>query len=234
MVDPNAIDPVIIDQAIRQGPSILTNMDNFNLNEVVTEGVDSFTAAFSTRTIGAILGNIAAATFLKYIYDQLWIKFQSLLPRPKPSIPPESLITDQLYSNDFKETRKDPDIPLSGWLTLLLCIIIDLAGDSSFALPGVGEVEDVVWAPISAYILSLTFGSNIVAGLDFVKEILPGSDIIPVAITAWVIKYKYPDSAIAKTLGLQQSPNVDQTRELAQLLSSLKSKSQAKEKSTME
>ena len=63
-------------------------------------------------------------------------------------------------------------------------------------------MEDTIWAPLSAYILSQLFGSNIISGIEFAKEILPGTDFIPVAILAWTLKYKYPDSQASKFLGL--------------------------------
>jgi hypothetical protein len=46
---------------------------------------------------------------------------------------------------------------------------------------GVGEVEDVIWAPLSSLALVYLFGSTSVAGLDFLKEILPFTDVLPVA-----------------------------------------------------
>ena len=80
--------------------------------------------------------------------------------------------------------------------------IIDLGGDVSFLLPGVGELEDAAWAPISSIALAYLFGSNTIAGIDFAKEILPFTDILPVATIAWLLQNVYYDSSLSGWLGL--------------------------------
>lgn len=63
-------------------------------------------------------------------------------------------------SSGGSATKKE-DVAVSGesisgeaWLKLALCILIDLLGDVSYALPGVGEAEDAVWSPVSAFVLN--------------------------------------------------------------------------------
>jgi hypothetical protein len=86
---------------------------------------------------------------------------------------------------------------------LLLCIVMDLIGYASFALPGLGEFSDVVWAPISAYIFYKTFGGwkGAFGGVfNFAEEILPFTDFIPTFTIMWVWQYftkKQDDKAIA-------------------------------------
>lgn len=67
---------------------------------------------------------------------------------------------------------------------LLLCIVIDVIGSASELMPILGEVTDVVWAPIAGLALRSIFGSNIVFVLEFAEEILPFTDILPLA-TLW-------------------------------------------------
>ena len=69
-------------------------------------------------------------------------------------------------------------------LKFITCVIIDVIGMITFALPGVGELGDAVWAPISAMCLYQLFGSITTAGAGFVEEILPGTDMIPTATIA--------------------------------------------------
>jgi len=95
--------------------------------------------------------------------------------------------------------------------SLYLCIFIDLIGDSSYLLPGVGETEDLIWAPISALLLSAALGSAQVGTLDFVKEALPFTDALPVATLAWVLKNVYPDSGPAKLLRLSSTATVEKS-----------------------
>jgi len=66
--------------------------------------------------------------------------------------------------------------------TLLLHIALDLVGMLSFTVPGIGEFSDVIWAPLSAYLLMKMYPGTIgkVAGtIEFLEEILP-------AITDWI------------------------------------------------
>ena len=67
---------------------------------------------------------------------------------------------------------------------LFLCIIIDIIGTSSELIPFVGEVTDLAWAPIAALVLRSLYGSNVVFALEFVEEVLPYTDALPLA-TIW-------------------------------------------------
>src|SRR5450631_1402827 len=73
--------------------------------------------------------------------------------------------------------------------SLALCIILDLIGCASYIIPGMGEWIDVVWAPVSAIIFFIMFGSWKGALFEFTEEILPGTDIIPTFTIAWFLKY---------------------------------------------
>ena len=68
---------------------------------------------------------------------------------------------------------------------LIICLMIDVVGSSSEVIPILGELTDVVYAPIAATVLRNLYGSNnILFGLEFVEEILPFTDILPLA-TIW-------------------------------------------------
>lgn len=73
------------------------------------------------------------------------------------------------------------DIDLS---KLLLCIAIDVIGSASELVPVLGELTDVVWAPIAGLALRSLYGSNVLFALEFAEEILPFTDILPLA-TLW-------------------------------------------------
>ena len=75
------------------------------------------------------------------------------------------------------------------WPKLLASVAIDAVGVSSYALPLVGESEDIVWAPISAALVQLIYGNYFLTALDLVEEGLPFSDIIPTATVAWALEY---------------------------------------------
>ena len=85
--------------------------------------------------------------------------------------------------NEIIESQKTP--------SFLFCILMDLIGCISYIIPGVMEFTDIIWAPISAFIFYKSFGGRIGkigAVINFIEEILPGTDIIPSFTIAWAIK----------------------------------------------
>jgi hypothetical protein len=80
-----------------------------------------------------------------------------------------------------------------------LCIIMDLIGMASYALPWLGEFADIVWAPISGFIFYLLFGGRfgLLGGvLNFAEEIIPFTDIIPSFTIAWFVRKKEAEKLI--------------------------------------
>ena len=194
----------VIDQIDPNSAVFVDSLSNGNILKDVSDG---FMQTFSARFIGTIIGNIAAFFALKFITDFLWKKAREKYDeatRPVFNKSSSNQSSNSVESSSSSSRSNNPDLPIptNAWLTLLFCIIIDFAGDASFALPGIGELEDSVWAPLSAYLVANTFGSSAITALDFLKEVLPGTDIIPVATLAWIIKYKFPYSEAAKFLKL--------------------------------
>lgn len=73
-----------------------------------------------------------------------------------------------------------------------LCIVMDLLGYASFGIPILGELFDLIWAPVSALIYMKMFGfrRGFFGGIfNFVEELLPGTDIIPTFTITWFIQY---------------------------------------------
>ena len=73
--------------------------------------------------------------------------------------------------------------------SLLFCIIMDVLGYATYAVPGLGELGDIVFAPISAIVFYFMFGSWKGALFNFTEEILPGTDFIPSFTIMWVWNY---------------------------------------------
>jgi len=95
--------------------------------------------------------------------------------------------------NLFLRKRKSAEIiepqPLP---SLAFCILMDLVGCASFAIPVLGELIDLVWAPVSALIYMKVFGfrKGFLGGMfNFVEELMPGLDIIPTFTITWFIQY---------------------------------------------
>jgi hypothetical protein len=75
---------------------------------------------------------------------------------------------------------------------LAFCIIMDVLGMATYAVPVLGEFADVIWAPLSALIFFLSFGGKKAmygAAFNLVEELIPGTDFIPTFTIAWIWQY---------------------------------------------
>jgi hypothetical protein len=73
--------------------------------------------------------------------------------------------------------------------SLLFCLLMDAIGYATYAIPVLGELGDIFWAPLSAIIFFKTFGGwkGAFGGIfNFVEEILPGLDFIPTFTLTWI------------------------------------------------
>jgi len=89
--------------------------------------------------------------------------------------------------------------------SLIFCILMDFVGYATYAIPGLGEFADILWAPISSIIFMRTFGGwkGALGGVgNFIEEILPGMDFIPSFTIMWFIQntQKKNNVAAVKTL----------------------------------
>ena len=67
-------------------------------------------------------------------------------------------------------------VPAKTGPSLLFCVVMDLLGYATYAIPILGELGDLVWAPLSALIFFRAFGGwkGAFGGIfNFVEEILP-------------------------------------------------------------
>lgn len=106
----------------------------------------------------------------------------------------------------YRKLSASSELQGSDLARLAACLVIDFIGLASFS---VGETDDITWAPISALILRFLFQSDTIAALDFVKEILPLTDIVPVASLAWLLETAFPESFAARALGLDGGKRQD-------------------------
>lgn len=102
---------------------------------------------------------------------------------------------------EYQNIDRNSKVIQPDFTKLLICIVIDIIGTSSELIPVVGEISDVAWSPIAAYVLrSLYGGSNVIFLFEFVEEILPFTDVLPLATICWFIETFYYDSDIARLL----------------------------------
>lgn len=77
---------------------------------------------------------------------------------------------------------------------LLLSLLFDALGYVSFLIPGIGEFSDIIWAPISAWLMTKLYKGKIgkiAAVITFVEEALPFTDVIPTFTIMWFYTYVF-------------------------------------------
>ena len=75
---------------------------------------------------------------------------------------------------------------------LFLSLLLDAVGMLSYFFPGIGEATDVVWAPLSAWLMTKLYKGKEgkIAGLvTFIEEAIPGLDVIPTFTIMWFYTY---------------------------------------------
>lgn len=74
---------------------------------------------------------------------------------------------------------------------LVVSLVVDFIGSSSYLLPGIGEAFDVAWAPTQTVIVAAMYDdvSPSLKYISFVEEIMPFTDLIPTATMGWVREF---------------------------------------------
>jgi hypothetical protein len=75
---------------------------------------------------------------------------------------------------------------------LILGVLFDAIGMISFSIPFLGEFSDVVWAPITGFLMTRMYKGTVgkVGGvLAFLEEIIPFTDVIPSFTLTWIYNY---------------------------------------------
>ncbi|WP_336517205.1 hypothetical protein [Pollutibacter soli] len=81
--------------------------------------------------------------------------------------------------------------------SLAFCLFMDALGMLNYVVPVLGEFTDIAWAPISAFIFFLTFGSWKGTLFNFAEEILPGVDFIPTFTIMWFMQRKQKQAGVS-------------------------------------
>lgn len=75
---------------------------------------------------------------------------------------------------------------------LFLGIVFDAVGMLSFTIPFIGEFSDVVWAPISGFLMTKMYKGRVgrIGGIiSFAEEFLPFTDLMPSFTLVWFYIY---------------------------------------------
>ena len=82
-------------------------------------------------------------------------------------------------------------LPTTMWPKVMVSLLIDLIGSSSYLLPLVGEVFDLAWAPIQTILIMAMYDptSPNLKYVSFFEELLPFTDIVPSATIGFLAEF---------------------------------------------
>ncbi|MDH7445814.1 hypothetical protein [Aquimarina sp. 2201CG14-23] len=91
-----------------------------------------------------------------------------------------------------------------------LSILFDIIGvvTSSYVIPIIGDVGDVIWAPLAAILMTRMYKGNVgkAAGVfTFIEEAIPGLDVIPTFTIMWVYTYVFKKQSIKDIIEVDAS-----------------------------
>ncbi len=72
---------------------------------------------------------------------------------------------------------------------LIWSVLLDIIGMSSYSIPIVGELFDLIWAPISGILLARMYKGKIgitASLVGFSEELFPFTDVIPTFTLTWI------------------------------------------------
>ncbi len=78
------------------------------------------------------------------------------------------------------------------YLKLLLGVIFDLLGYASYLIPGFAETSDIIWAPLSAWLMTKMYrgtSGKVAAAISFIEEALPFTDFLPTFTLMWLYTF---------------------------------------------
>ena len=96
--------------------------------------------------------------------------------------------------------NKDPK-----YRDLFMGLLFDGIGMLSMAIPFIGDFSDVIWAPMSAWIMIRMYkgtAGKVAGTISFIEEILPGFDIIPTFTLMWLYTYVFSKAVAKKNIGV--------------------------------
>lgn len=94
-------------------------------------------------------------------------------PRPSPVALSETILPDDMIGQ------------------LIVSLLIDFIGSSSYLLPGVGESFDLGWAPMQTVLLMAMYDKQMpsLKYISFIEEIMPFTDVLPSGTLGWVRRW---------------------------------------------
>jgi hypothetical protein len=164
--------------------SIWTPMQVFDGSSIVIDPVE-ISEIFWTCVKGKLIVVMIGPLLATAVFGALsWLVMSQPPPLSNNNKATTNILTSPRFTNPTVTRAVSPNItPNLG--KLLICLLIDVMGSLSAFLPTLGELTDVVYAPIAATVLRNMYRSNnILFELEFLEEILPFTDFLPLP-TIW-------------------------------------------------
>ncbi|MBM1106893.1 hypothetical protein JQC67_12145 [Aurantibacter crassamenti] len=86
---------------------------------------------------------------------------------------------------------------------LFLGLLLDAVGMASYFIPGIGAFSDIIWAPISAWIMTRMYkgkAGQTAGAITFLEELMPGLDILPTFTIMWFYTYVFKNAKQKKKI----------------------------------
>ncbi|WP_010180857.1 hypothetical protein [Aquimarina agarilytica] len=81
---------------------------------------------------------------------------------------------------------------MNKYTILLISLLLDGVGMLSYLFPGIGEATDIVWAPVSGWLMIKLYKGKegkIAGIITLIEEGIPGIDVIPTFTLMWIYTY---------------------------------------------
>lgn len=186
--------------ALSSLPTLLTSVKVFDGSEITDAIVvsNTFWSTLSSKLPYLLLAQLLASITFVIIAYLVTAQGKFLIDQVAPNGNDETRAKGK--NTQFRRADEPPPPPLD-FTKLFLCICIDIVGTANELIPFVGELVDIVYAPIAALLLRQLFsGSNVVFILEFAEEILPFTDVLPLATICWVVESFFGDGRLAQAL----------------------------------
>ena len=140
-------------------------------------------------SLATLLSAVLAVVTLKLVQlERMRGAFQHFLTSQQGQLllfqgmPGEESLSPAALSERMKEFVLD-----SPSRKLVASLAIDFVGNATFVVPGLGELADLLWAPVSSKMVDVLYkeSSPRARYVAFLEEVLPFTDIIPTATLAW-------------------------------------------------
>ena len=105
---------------------------------------------------------------------------------------------------------------------LIISVVLDLLGMFTYALPVLGEIGDVVYAPFYGIAILIMYRRKVLpaalgGATGVVEELLPTTDVVPTATLLWIYTYILRKDNTLKSFVKEKNKEIDAMNELKRL-----------------